>query len=394
MSKTRGSSLLFPIISLFVLVALTTLLIGYWLSLSNLERSLATREEDRVFGIHSVTRAIIDTEISKISAISTHLKKDRDVTAVLSAYAGSKSSASLGRVMDELYEGMGIDYLALTDPRGKNLYSWKHMETRADLAGVWGMDEALEGNVISTIDKGPMGVIVAVISPVYEGKTLIGTILAGMKVDDDFAARLATDTGSKIFFGNAQGLIARSVPADRAYPLDEGLIRHSLLDKRPAIIAEPKTQTVRLYAPVMVLDSHFCLVVETNVSRMYQLLRESRNRLIVSSVVVLLFVVAIGSLLAIRLIRPLRSLRKSAESVIGDYSGGEQLDWGRGNEVHTLVQAFHHMEKTVRDHIAATDSANDQLEKVREQLEERVRERTAELNAAKESAEAANRAKS
>ena len=56
-----------PIIALMVVIALATLLIGYWISLSNLRRSLEAREEDRVAGIHSVVEAIIATEIDKLT---------------------------------------------------------------------------------------------------------------------------------------------------------------------------------------------------------------------------------------------------------------------------------------------------------------------------------------
>jgi PAS domain S-box-containing protein len=372
-------TLLFPIIALFVVVALTTLLIGYWISLSNLQRSLAAREEDRVTGIHSITKAIIDTEIARLSAVSRLLSRNRTLADALSTYSTSKNKASLKKLMDDLYEGLGIDYLVVTDPKGINLYSSKDAESRTDLTEMWGMDEALEGKEIATSDRGPGGFVMSFIGPVYQGNNLKGTVIAGIKIDNEFAGRLAADTGSKIFFGTALGVIAGSTPTLQASPIDKDLVKHSLLDKKPTIIFDRERETTRLYAPIAVVDTHFCLVVDTDASRMYLLLRQSKSRLLLASAGVLLFVVVIASIMAGRLIRPLRSLRKRAESLILDYSGEVQAERSQGDEVDTLVRAFDRMVDTVRGHVAATDSTNERLEEAREELESRVKERTAEI---------------
>jgi PAS domain S-box-containing protein len=372
-------TLLFPIITLFVIVAITTLLIGYWISLANLQRSLEAREEDRVYGIHFIIKAIIDTEITRLSAVSSLLRKNRDLAEALSAYAISKNKASLKRLMDGLHEGLSIDYLVVTDSKGMNLYSSKNVETRSDLTDMWGMDEALEGKEITSTDKGSMGFVVSIIGPVYHGNNLKGTIITGLMLGHEFTERLAVDTGSKIFLGTSYGVIASSVPIDQSYPIDKDLVKNSLLDKKSTIIFNRKKETVRLYAPVAVVDTHFCLVVDTDASRMYLLLKQSRLRLLLYSAGVFFLMVALGSIVAIRLIWPLKSLRNRAESVIKDYSGEVQVEVRPGNEVDTLIHAFDSMVDTVRNHIAETNSANEQLEKAREELENRVRERTVKL---------------
>lgn len=68
-------TLLLPIISISIVTALVSLIIGYRINLSNLRQSLEAREEERVSGIHSITKSIIETEIRKLSAVANLLKK-------------------------------------------------------------------------------------------------------------------------------------------------------------------------------------------------------------------------------------------------------------------------------------------------------------------------------
>jgi signal transduction histidine kinase/DNA-binding response OmpR family regulator len=380
-------SLLVSIIVLLIVTALTPLLIGYWISLANLRSSLEAREEDKASAIHSIVKSIIDMEIGKLKAISSLIRNDHVLAQALVAYTGSKETALLMRPLDEIYKDLHIDLLTVTDARGINLYSSKDGEKRRDLSGVWGMDEALEGIQMVSTDTGPQGFVISVITPLYAGDRLVGTIIAGIRIGDELARRIASETGSQIFFGTSGGVLASSLPLGKTGRIDPELVKHTLLDKKTNTVFDHEGQRVRLYAPVAVVDTHFCLVVESDASKMYLLLAQSRSRLAWASAAVLLLAVVLGSWMAVWITRPLRSLRQKAEGMIRAYSAGEVLAVGQGNEVQTLVRAFDNMVDVIRDHVDARVKAN-------EELETRVRERTADLRTAKEAAESANRAKS
>ncbi len=49
--------------------------------------------------------------------------------------------------------------------------------------------------------------------PPIRENTLRGTVIAGLKIDNDLAKRIASETGSPIFFGDSRGVIASSDPA-------------------------------------------------------------------------------------------------------------------------------------------------------------------------------------
>ena len=380
-------SLLLSIILLLVVTAMSTLLIGYGISLTNLRRSLEAKEEERAVGIHSIVKSIIGMEIDKLTAISSILEKDAHLSQALAAYSESGRTAPLVRTVEELYQGLDIDLLSVTDARGKNLHSARGGEPRNDLSGIWGMDEALEGTRMISTDSGPQGFAISVITPLQAHGRIKGTVVAGIRINDAFAARLAAETGSRIIFGSSSGVIAASVPAERTSHLDPELVRHTLLDKKTTAVFDPDDRRIRLYAPFAVVDTHFCMVVESDASQMYRLLEQSRTRLAGVLITVLLLAIVLGSLVAVRITRPLRSLRRKAEEMIGEYADGKPVAEDRGNEMQTLVQAFDHMVGVVREHIAARAIAHDELEV-------RVQQRTAELVKANEAAEAANRAKS
>ena len=221
----RRKSLLFSIITLLVVIALSTLLIGYWISLANLRRSLEAKEEDKVSSIHSIVKSIIGMEIDKLVAISSLIRNDHILVQALAAYSGSKEIAPLRRLVDELYAGLNIDLLTVTDEQGINLHSSKGAEARRDLSGIWGMDEALDGNQMISTDGGPLGFVISVITPLRAGSRLKGTIIAGIRINDELAKRIATETGSRIFFGSSDGVIASSIPPENSRRLDPKLVK-------------------------------------------------------------------------------------------------------------------------------------------------------------------------
>jgi C4-dicarboxylate-specific signal transduction histidine kinase len=138
--RRSKKSLLVSIITLVVLTALTTLLIGYWISLANLRRSLEAREEDKVSAIHSIVKAIVGVEIDKLKAVSSLIRNDAVLALALAAYGQTKRITPLRSLLDRLYEGLDVDLLTVTDARGINLYSAKTGRrdgTSADLGNGW-----------------------------------------------------------------------------------------------------------------------------------------------------------------------------------------------------------------------------------------------------------------
>gem|GEM_PF-2693334 len=398
--KIWRKGLLVPIIILLAVIALSMLVIGHWIGVAGLRYALEAREEDRLVGINASIKAMIDAEAARLKTLSGVIQKNPLLAEALAAGDGS-GAARLEAILDDLYSGLNVDILTITDARGQSVYSLEKGREKVDLSDLWGMDEALEGEEMVSTDQEERGFAIRAISPLYWENTVKGTIIVGSRIDDRFAEKLADETGSHILFTTATAVIASSVPSETIQQLDKELVKHSLLDKELAFTYDREEKNLRRYAPIAVVDNLFCLVTESDVSRMVLLLEESRWQMFLASAVVLLLVTVVGSLVAARLTRPLRAVRQRAEGLIRQYSPQTVSVPSPGNEVVTLVEAFDAMVKAVQEHIAGREMANEQLEQARAELDERVRQRTLELSWANERltqamrmAEAANRAKS
>ncbi len=398
--KIWRKGLLVPIIILLAVIALSMLVIGHWIGVASLRYALEAREEDRLAGINASIKAMIGAEAARLETLSGVIQKNPLLAEALAAGDGS-GAARLEAILEDLYSGLNVDILTITDARGQSVYSLEKGREKVDLSDLWGMDEALGGEEMVSTDQEERGFAIRAISPLYWENTVKGTIIVGSRIDDRFAEKLADETGSHILFATATAVIASSVPSETIQQVDKELVKHSLLDKELTFTYDREAKKLRLYAPIAVVDNLFCLVTESDVSRMVLLIEESRWQMLLASAVVLLLVTAVGSLVAVRLTRPLRAVRQRAEGLIRQYSPQTVSVLRQGNEVVTLVEAFDAMVKAVQEHIAGRELANEQLEQARAELDERVRQRTLELSRANERltqamrmAEAANRAKS
>ncbi len=154
-------------------------------------------------------------------------------------------------------------------------------------------------------------------------------------------------------------------------------------------------------------DTYWKLVIVKPVSESVAVAASIAQFLIQRTTIVIIFGVLLA-LLAVefRFLRPIRTLRRAAQSIENDASqvAREQLAppalaerqqdaaglaaiADRADEVGELARSFRHMVKQLQDSFAAIQTIN-------LSLEQRVEERTAELAAAKEVADTANQAKS
>ena len=129
----------------------------------------------------------------------------------------------------------------------------------------------------------------------------------------------------------------------------------------------------------------------------------SRNTILITTLIIIILAIALGLFISYSISIPITKLREGAIE-IGKGKIGTKIEITSKNEIGELATAFNQMTENLRKTTASRDELNkeinerklaeEELEKHRDHLEELVRERTAELEDAKNTAEAANRAKS
>jgi methyl-accepting chemotaxis protein len=115
------------------------------------------------------------------------------------------------------------------------------------------------------------------------------------------------------------------------------------------------------YVPLIIIDKEFCLVIETDISVVKELLSKNRMEMAQWGLIIFLGVASIGAAFTISLIQPLNDLQEKARQVVREYSGDDSRAAPRGNEITTLVRAIHLMVETIRDHISERSKAEEQL---------------------------------
>lgn len=128
--------LLAPIITLLAVIALSTFLVGHWIGVTSLRYALEAREQDRLTGIQSSLKAIINMETARLSALSDLLRKNPLLPEALAA--DDMAASRLKTILDDLAVGLKVDLLTVADARGRSVYSLEKGQEGVDLSFLWG----------------------------------------------------------------------------------------------------------------------------------------------------------------------------------------------------------------------------------------------------------------
>jgi len=115
------------------------------------------------------------------------------------------------------------------------------------------------------------------------------------------------------------------------------------------------------YVPMKIVDNEFCLVIETDISVIRDLLAENRIKMMEWGILLLFGIALIGIVLTLTLIWPLNRLYGKALHVIREYSGTGLDDAPRGNEISTLVWANDVMLESIKNHLSERTRAEEAL---------------------------------
>jgi PAS domain S-box-containing protein len=335
------NSLAVPIIILLVVIACCTLYVGYYINIHSLRSVLEARERDRADNVYFTINSLIKEDTNYLSRLSKMVSKNHELSTALSFYykSGNDSRPLIG-VMNELYPQLGADIFLVTDVRGMVVYRANAPAEQADLHQVWGMDEALAGQAIVAAARGPRGVAIRALSPVYHEGDFKGVVIVGDRLWDKFAQKIVASTKTAISFGLGREVLASSLSPDQKSLINPGTMSQSVEEKTTLFQMDYANNLSFMYVPLRVEDEVLCLVINSDLTQTSRLLKQKQRQLYSSFLPIFLAVVGIGSGLTLYIIRPLKRLQKLAVNEIKEYSGGDLSLQGRGNEIQTLAQAF------------------------------------------------------
>jgi len=361
------NSLAVPIIGLLLVVATGMLLIGYVVNDRVFHSALEEREKDKANSIRFATRSIIDAEVRRLSTVSRILNTDEDIVAgVTRLRHGKGDPGPLKSVMDDLFAEVGTQVFIVTDLEGVVLYRANEPTNRGDRERVWGFEEAAAGAYIVAASEGPNGWAIRALAPIRAGTRVVGVLILGTRIDEELAGIISRETGAMISFANLNGVLTGSSSPERKLRYDPSIFREVLLQSYP-IFRMDRYKAVQ-YTPMKVVDETFCLIIETDMVVVREMLLRNRLALAKTAALILAGVLLLGIAVTTLLVRPLKKLEREAREVVREFTGKELIPHVRGNEIDTLAAATERMVEAIRNHIYAKEETDTALRKSEAQL--------------------------
>ena len=339
---------------------------GYYINKSVFHAVFEERESNKARNIHLTIESIVSTEVNRISSLAKILKNDTDIVYGLFHYRGTHGdSRPLMSAMNQLYPKMNLRVFVMSDINGNILYraGKERMPEEGKLERMPAFKRALKGDQVITAIHTPEGFGIWAIVPVYVfGKAKpSGLLFLGNRIDNDFARKIARETGSHVFLATPDGVFAESNDDGVAGGFNSLLAKRSIEGNRPIFHMDRKNYRSYTYVPIQIVEEQFCLVIETDTSVIKDLLAMNKTRMIQWGFILLLGIAMIGTGLTLLLIWPLNRLRGRALHAIREYSGAGLESFPRGNELSTLVRANDIMLDTIKNHLAERTRAEDAL---------------------------------
>ena len=348
-------TLAFPIIIILIIVAGTSLIIGYYLNMSTLKNVIEDREIARVMAINDAVNDKINTYIREINAASHLFKKNSLLIDSLVSFQQQGNLGPLKKTIDALYPTllpMQLDFLLVINQHGKIMYHPPGRVYKGDVSRVWGMEEALAGKDTLSAGVSPLGWGIMSLVPLADRSKQYGVLLLGIPLDDAFARSVASATHAQITFSTAYQILASSWQAAASQWVDLSRATDSIMGKRPLYFFDTQTNFSSFYIPLKIVDETVCLIIQIDNTRVAALFHKKEGELALSSAGVLLFMLAVGWGLTYAIVRPLRKLQQSAVKVIKEFSEEDVPLPRGGTEIATLSHAMELMLATIHKHIS------------------------------------------
>jgi PAS domain S-box-containing protein len=346
-----------PIVLLLLFIGAGILTAGYYINKSVFHAVFEEREGNKAWNIHLTIESIVSTEVNRISSLAKILKNDTDIVYGLFHYSGTGGDTKpLKLAMNQLYPKMNLQVFVMTDANGNVLYRAGNEKApgEGNLGGMPAFKRALKGEQVVTAMPTPEGFGTWAIVPVYVfGKTRpSGVLFLGNRIDNDFAKKIARETGSQVFLATPDRVFAGSYDIGFAETFNPMLAKGSLEQQRPLFHMDRKNYRSYTYVPIQIVDKQFCIVIETDTSVIKDLLAMNRTRMTQWGFILLIGIAMVGGGFTLLLIWPLNRLRGKALQAIREYSGAGLDAVPRGNELSTLVRANDIMLDTIKNHLA------------------------------------------
>jgi len=365
--KFKGS-LAYYLIGLIFLVALSATSLSYYMSTFSLKKAVERHETGMAKNTENVIKAIIKEEIDRLSGLSMAFRKHNILrNALIDYYDSSSDTMPLKEIIHTMARDLKIDMLWITDAEKRVVYK-THSKKQGEIKNIEPINNALAGKNSIHMSKGSLGWGIRSYGPIEWYGKVIGTVMAGTRVNDAFAKKISRVINTNISLSMTNNVIDSSISEGKSVRIDPAAIARCIRERK--LIRQDQAMDLKalFYNPIQMLDKTICAIVEMDTSLTQRLLKQNRLKIFIAAMLILLLSLSLGSWLAFYLIKPLKELQKKAEATVKELSG-VVLKIDKGTEVQNLVSAFNVMTDTVKEHLNRRKRAEIRLKETLENTE-------------------------
>ncbi len=338
-----------------------------WVAGNLLKQALTRRAEEKAQTISLALESLIAAQNRHLQITASLTANRNSLGKSLARLDAAGSSAVIKDVLDRSLQDSGVAFLEMVDRNERVVYRTNPSDAPTDPAISWGAFEALAGrNIVSgAVEMGQLTLRAS--EPVYHGKDVLGAVTAGLRITPDLLKEISRNLTVNIALLSREGKVL-AANAESLGQVDVQAINEAFSQKIPVYRHDDGKLKTRGYFPVVVIDSAYIMVVDTDSEPAYRQLAQANHQGSLIFLAIAALSLVLGMICLRWILRPMLKLRQRAESLAIELTGSK-------------------MPADSRCDIAA-------VIEVLDGLPERLAKRNAELQAVSAKAEAASRAKS
>ncbi|MFA5422650.1 MAG: ATP-binding protein [Phycisphaerae bacterium] len=382
-------SLAYPILALVSFSALAVALPLYIISVSSLKKNLDSMQFAKAEQTHNIVEAAVQNEIDKLGILSRTLEKHRELVDAFVQFNSSGDVVELSTKIDPIVKSLDVGFVKLIDLNENIVYLWN--SPISSLQNIWGVSEALRGQEILATSGHAEGFAIRAIAPLRnDSDEIIGVIVIGFIINDEFADRIASLAKTDLLFGSLDGIIAASnnINSDTKHACRQDaeirdLMLKSIKDDSISHRTICEHNKIFYFRRLNIVDEMFSLMVEIDTSQEQKQFSMTKRNLAATAGVVFVIAWFLGIMFTGAMIKPLQELRDQSCATVKHITG-KTVDVHSGNELDSLIEAFKIMKESLITYITGLRKAESELREHRDHLEELVVERTENLKESNE----------
>jgi signal transduction histidine kinase len=322
----------------FITLAAVSQGLSFHASNKLLSETVHQREIDKINTLGKLLKGLIADQGTRVTLTAQLLQSKGKVRRGLPGHDPNQTAIML-KELDQAYDKSEVDVLEVTDKRGIVAYRAHDPGHYGDRLTGWGIAEALAGTGMLVSTRDATGVTIQAVEPVHAGKQVIGTISAGIRLNETFLRKLGGELGADLALLARTGKVVAASTPKLMHP-DEAAIRAAFEQKIPIYRQDAATRTTLVYLPVAIVDEAWVILAQIDSSSAYALLEEGQRRSAIVSLLILTGSLVLAIMTLQYALRPLRRLRERAERKAVELTGGSITATARQDDIASVVHVL------------------------------------------------------